>query len=137
MEETRSQGGRTKRPAGGPRSDLRHRLREAGAEYRVGRVASRRGGPGRDADRRRVILDLMRSALGAPLTAAITGVGSATAVNGLVDGRSSFDDELDQRLRAELAEWLRGDPSAGAYPEPVRAEVVAFIAGTEGEERRA
>ncbi len=58
-----------------------------------------------------------------------------------VAGRHVFshlsDDELGQRLRAELAEWLRGDPSAGACPEPVRAEVVAFIAGTDGEERRA
>jgi hypothetical protein len=57
------------------------------------------------------------------------------------NGRHAFahlrDDELDQRLRVELADWLRGDPSAGAFPEPVRAEVVAFIAGTDAEERRA
>ena len=98
---------------------MRHRLREAGAEYRVGRVASRRGGPGRDADRRRVILDLMRSALGAPLTAAITGVGSATAVNGRVSGRSCFDDDLDQRLRDafDVTETLLQVES----PEVVRA----------------
>ena len=45
------------------------------------------------------------------------------------DGRHRFrplgDDELDRRLRAELAEWLRTEPAA--CPEPVRAEVLAFV----------
>ncbi len=45
------------------------------------------------------------------------------------------DDELDRRLRAELAAWLADEPDA--CPEPVRAEVLALLADTEAEERRA
>ena len=46
-----------------------------------------------------------------------------------VNGRHAFthlsDNELDTRLRAELTEWLRDEPNV--CPEPVRAEVAAFL----------
>ncbi len=64
---------------------------------------------------------------------------AARAVNALhrrllrlesVNGRHVFthlsDTELDTRLRAELAEWLRAEPDA--CPPEVRAEVAAFVA---------
>ena len=47
-----------------------------------------------------------------------------------VNGRAVFthlsDSELDDRLRAELAAWLRDDPDA--CPPTVRAEVLTAIA---------
>ena len=52
-----------------------------------------------------------------------------------VNGRHVFahlsDNELDTRLRAELAEWLRDDPDA--CPPAVRAEVAAFLGKTDAE----
>ena len=48
-------------------------------------------------------------------------------------GRHAFrtlgDGELDWRLRAELAEWLRTEPAA--CPAEVRAEVLAFVAAAD------
>ena len=50
-----------------------------------------------------------------------------------VNGRHTFahltDGEVDARLRAELAAWIRDDPDA--CPEPVRAEVAAFLTAEE------
>ena len=50
-----------------------------------------------------------------------------------VGGRHVFahlsDNELDTRLRAELAEWLRTEPDA--CPPAVRAEVAAFLGVTD------
>ena len=46
-----------------------------------------------------------------------------------VNGQHAFthlpNNELDTRLRAELTEWLRDEPDV--CPEPVRAEVAAFL----------
>lgn len=49
------------------------------------------------------------------------------------NGRPVFkhltDDELDARIRAELAEWLRTEPDA--CPADVRGELVGFLHGTD------
>ncbi len=45
------------------------------------------------------------------------------------------DGELDARLRAGLAAWLRDDPQA--CPADVRAEVLAFVAAEDAEGMRA
>ena len=53
-------------------------------------------------------------------------------------GRRGFSDlpdsELDARLRAELAAWLRRDPDA--YPVDARVEVAAFLAVADAGECR-
>ncbi len=55
------------------------------------------------------------------------------------DGRRVFThlsaSELDARLRAELAAWLRDDPQA--CPADVRAEVLAFVGAEDAEGMRA
>ena len=54
------------------------------------------------------------------------------------NGRHAFahlaDGELDARLRAELAAWLRRDP--GADPVDARVEVAAFLAVADAGECR-
>lgn len=72
-----------------------HRERLVSLREKVLLSHARAGG---STDPRRRILRSMHSALGAPLTAALTGVGGAAVVSGLLSGRIAFDRGIDQQL---------------------------------------
>ena len=48
--------------------------------------------------------------------------------------RGVSDDDLDAMLKAELRAWLATQPDA--CPEPLRAEVLAFVGAHDAEEKR-
>ncbi len=84
------------------------RYRSAGVSLLVATVASDVTSTRHIADDRRLMLASMCAALGVPLTAAISGAGSAAALNGLISGRTAFNEDGDRQLRDafELAQML-------------------------------
>lgn len=65
------------------------------------------------------MLRALRSTLGAPLAAALTGAGSVAGVGDLIAGRAAIDSKTEQRLRA--AYGVTQALLAVESPETVRA----------------
>ena len=80
----------------GERSFRRRRAVEV--DETGGRRPGRGGAQGVDGSQ--AMLRSLRSSLGAPLTAALTGAGSVARVNAWIDGRVPVDSQVEQRLRS-------------------------------------